>query len=124
MNNDQNRDYGQPGPNPQHHFYVENEKENPIQDSSGNEEDKNQDHNPHHSLEDEKDHNSQGWNTDKDNESASNKGSGDSSIAAGTNPDRYSKENYNPAVDGMPSDDNTKDDIDDKDNPAFRTPGL
>lgn len=124
MNNNQNRDYGQSDPNPQHHFYVENEKQNTDQNSSGNEEEGNQIPDPHHSPEDDRDHNSQDLHPHQNDEATVPKANGDSSIEAGTNPDRYSKEAYNPTADAVMNEDNKKEETKDKDSPAFRTPGL
>lgn len=120
MNNDQNRDYDQPDPNPQHHFYVEDEKD----DSSETAKDKNPIRDPHHSPEDDRDHNSQELHPHQNDETTAPKANEDSSIAAGTNPDRYSKEAYNPTADAVTSEDNKNKDTKDKDSPAFRTPGL
>eukprot|EP00744_Colponema_vietnamica_P038655 GILI01072774.1.p1 GENE.GILI01072774.1~~GILI01072774.1.p1 ORF type:complete len:143 (-),score=9.87 GILI01072774.1:21-395(-) len=124
MNNDQNRDYGQSDPNPQHHFYVENEKENPIEDSSGNQEDDNQIPDPHHSPEDDRDYNSQDLHPAQNDGTTAPKGNGDSSVASGTNADRYSKEAYDPTADAVANEETKKEETKDKDSPAFRTPGL
>jgi|SRR6218665_806964 len=124
MNNNQNRDYGQSDPNPQHHFYVESEKESPAQNSSEKKEENNPIPDPHHSPEDERDSNSQDLQTSPNTEEPSGKGKADSSIAAGTNPDRYSKEACNPTADAVTADDDDNEDTKDKDSPDFRTPVL
>ena len=120
MINEEKRDYGQPDPNPPHHFYVDNEKENPIQNQSQNEKDEKQLSDPHHSPEDERDSNSQDLHPNQDNVTTT----GDSSVDAGTNPDRYSKEAYNPASDGIEKDGTSKKENKDYDSPPYKTPGL